>query len=266
MTGVQTCALPIFSEPADLERAIGGDPVPFHLERHVLGARHLCFAVMGDGGGAALSLGVHERTVRHDERVRLREAPVFGLAPEIEDKMADAVRRVASALGLVGVGAVEVLLGADGRWWIHDVVPSLFEGYALHEEVYGLELVHAQVRLAAGETLGWTQDEIRPAGAAVEVTIEASESGTVTGLELPEGASTACAEGMRVEITRDPLLARLLVTAPMRHAALVRTRAALEEVRVEGLRHDTPRMLELLGDPRAWAGAMAEGLLDDDGG
>lgn len=255
----------IIEDTAGLAAILGDAPAPYHLERHVPGARHLLVAVLGDGSGAALTLGMHERTVRHAGRVRLRESPVFGLPDGVAEKIEEAARKVASVLGLVGVGAVEILVGTDGRWWVHDVVPALFPGFTLHEEVYGLEMVHAQIRLAAGETLGWSQDEIQAAGAGVELTVEATSSGALTSFELPDSVmvSTTRVEGSEVDLARDPLLARVLVTGPMRHAALVRARAALEEVRVEGVEHDTARLLDLLGDPRAWAGELSAGLLDE---
>lgn len=249
----------------------GGEPLaaglarlggPVVVERRLAHARHVVVGIVGDAGGHVLLLGDHERSLAREGRVRVRESPAPALDERARARIAEAVPKLCAALGVSGVAAVEVLVGEDGRWWLHDVVPGLFPGFALHEEVYGLEVVHAQVRLAAGETLGWTQDEIRPAGCGIALTLVATGPGEIERLELPEGASTARGEGGVIDPARDPVLARLVIGGPMRHALLVRAHAALEGVVVEGVPHDTEALAALLADPRVWGGATETGLFE----
>jgi len=250
------------SAPAVLDRLAGA---PYVVERAVRPARHVVLAVLGDGAGSAIHLGDHERSLTLAGRVRVRESPAPGLDASLRARLEDAALRLARGVRLVGVGAVEFLVGTDGQWWFHDLCPALFDGYTLHEEIYGLDLVHAQVRLASGETLGWSQGEISSAGCGIELLLCATGAGALEAFTLPEGvsASTIRAVGAPVDPARDPLLVRLTISGPMRHALLVRARAALEEVRVEGVAHDTDTLLALLGDTRAWANHLDTDLLAD---
>lgn len=240
-------------------RRMGDDPIV--VERDLRPARHVVFGVVGDGGGSVLVLGDHERSLVRDGVVRVRESPAPALDDRARARIAEALPKLVASLGLVGVGAVEILVG-EGRWWVHDVVPALFPGFALHEEIYGLDLVHAQARLAAGETLGWSQEEIAPAGCGMELTLCATEPGVLEDVVLPEGvaASTVRAVGATVDVVRDPVLARMVVAGPMRHAVLVRARAALEETRFDGVPDDTAALAALLAEPRVWEGQTETGL------
>ena len=250
------------TEPLDaaLERL---GPGPFVVERLLPHARHLVVGVLGDSGGNVLLLGDHERSIARDGRVRVRESPAPGLDDATRARLAEALPKLVAALGVVGIGAVEILTGADGRWWVHDVIPALFDGFPLHEEIYGLDIVQAQTRLASGETLGWEQSEIRAAGCGVELTVCATGPGELDGLTLPEGASTVRAEGVAVDPAHDPVLARLVVSGPMRHALLVRARAELARIVVSGVSHDTAELAELLADPRVWEGRVETGMFDE---
>jgi acetyl/propionyl-CoA carboxylase alpha subunit len=252
----------VAAAPAVLERLAGA---PYVVERAVRPARHVVLAVLGDGAGNVIHLGDHECSLTLQGRVRVRESPAPGLDDALRTRLEDAALRLARGVRLVGVGAVEFLVGPDGQWWFHDLCPALFDGYTLHEEIYGLDLVHAQVRLASGETLGWSQAEITSAGCGIELLLCATDAGTLEAFELPEGvsASTTRDVGATVDPARDPLLARLTVGGPMRHALLVRARVALEGVRIEGVLHDTDALLSLLGDSRAWANQVDTDLLAD---
>lgn len=247
-------------EPLDAGLRRLGEPVV--VERRLAHARHVVVGFVADAGGNVLLLGDHERSLARGRRVRVRESPAPALDATMRGRLGETIPRLVAALGVAGVGAVEVLVGEDGRWWLHDVVPGLIPGFALHEEVYGLELVHTQVRLAAGETLGWRQDEIRPAGCGIALTLTATGPGTLEALELPEGGSTALGEGSPVDPARDPVLARLMLTGPMRQALLVRARAALEEVGIDGVAHDTDALAALLADTRVWGGATETDLFE----
>lgn len=235
----------------------------FVVERAIRPARHVVVGVLGDGAGNAIHIGDHERSLTLGGRVRVRESPAPGLDDALRERLVDAAVRLARGSKLVGAGAVEFLVGADAHWWFHDFCPALFEGFALHEEVYGLDLVHAQVRLAGGETLGWNQGEISSAGCGIELLVCATGPGTITAMELPEGVavSTVLGVGSKVDPLYDPVLARLVVSGPLRHALLVRARAALEGLRIDGVPHDTLTLEAVLSDTRAWAGHTDTELL-----
>ncbi len=228
----------------------------FSIERAVNPARSVTVAVVGDGEGRALWLGEHERSLELDGRVRVRECPALALDAAVRDRLAEAALAVAGGLRLYGVGAVAFRVGADGRWWVDSVQPGLFEGYALHDLVFGVDLVASQIRLASGETLGWSKDDIRASAVAMELTVCATADGWIEALTLPEGGETSLGEGARVTVAHDPVLARIRLSGPMRHAVLVRARALLDQVAIRGLPHDTDALRTLLANFRVWEGSL----------
>ena len=243
----------------DLDRLLTLTGPPYVLE-HAIPARRVTVGVIADGS-SAIHLGDHECTLNRSGRTRVRESPAPALDAATREHLCHAAVRLAEGLNLVGVAGVEFLV--DGaRWWVHDVIPGLFEGYTLHDEVYGLELAPSQVRIASGETLGWEQSEIHPSGVGIELLVCATGTGTLDTFSLPEEASTSLGEGATVDPARDPVLARVTVTGPMRHAVLVRARATLGEIEVEGVPTDTPLLQQLLSDTRMWEGHVDTELLD----
>lgn len=269
---------PVFLRPADrgtgrpgriartLEDALALLPhfrgLSFVVERAIEPARHLLVPVLGDGQGNALALGEHERSVVDGRRIRVRECPAPGVDEAQRARHADLAKRFATALSWQQVGGVELLLGPDGVVWFHDMHPGLPGGYRLHDAVYRFDLVQAQIQLASGEDLVWDPRDMIPSRHAIELLICATDTGEIETIEFPEGVdvATAYGPGCPVDPQRDPVLARLLVDGPTRHAALVRARAALEHVRVEGVPTDTDRLLRLLGERDMWEGRTHTGL------
>jgi acetyl/propionyl-CoA carboxylase alpha subunit len=236
----------------DARAALG--PEPLLVERWLKSARHVVVGFLADAEGNVLLLGDHQHMVTEPGRVRVREAPAPALDALARTRLQESLPPLLTALGVTGLGAVELLVDEDGRWWLHDVRPALFDGYGLHEAVYGIDLVHTQIRLAAGETLGWQQADISPAGVGLEVVLCAVGAGRIDRLELPADASSSVVEGAEVDPARDPILARFIVTGPMRAPAIVRASALLGEVQVEGVAHDTATLQSALGDLRVWRG------------
>lgn len=244
--------------------AMGG--APYSVERAILPARHLVVVVIGDGQGNVLHVGEHERSVVDGRRIRMRESPSPGVEAPARKQLGAASVRFAASLRWQGVAGVEWLVGADGRPWLHDLHPGLPGGYTLHDLAYGVDLVQAQLQLASGENLDWNPAELVPSRHAMEVLICATGSGELEEMVLPEGVGvvTAYGPGSVIDVARDPVLARLRVDAPTRHAALVRILAALEQVRIEGVPHDTARLARALGHRDVWDGRTHTGVLAAD--
>jgi acetyl/propionyl-CoA carboxylase alpha subunit len=236
------------------------------VERAVASARHLVVGVIGDGEGNVLHLGTHERSLAlPGEGVRVRECPVAGVSAEALDRLQTLAVRVASALRYLGVGGVEFLVGADGRPWFFDFDPGLPSGFGLHDAAFGLSLVGAQIQIAAGESLGWTQADIASEVHAIELLLRATGSGTLEEFAFPEGVhvATRYAAGAQVDSAHDPWLACVRVVGPTRSATLVRAKIILENSRIEGVPHDTEALLRLLEDPRMWRGETPSALMGE---
>jgi acetyl/propionyl-CoA carboxylase alpha subunit len=245
---------------AEARRNFASAPGPFLLERGLPGARNVIVLVIGDGEGNAIHLGEHERVRYMRNRIVFRDCPSTGLSPEQRDKLGTAAAEFVSGFCYRGVGGVEFLVGADGHAWFVDFDPGLPEGYGLHDAVYGVDLVSAQIQLAAGEDLGWDQAEIEPKGHTVELLLLAEGAGRVQSLEFPEGilVSTALTEGSVVAPKDDPVLARIRVSAPTRHAALVRARGALTRTVLHGVPTNLASLVAMLGERAIWEGQPEE--------
>jgi len=235
-------------------------------ERALAEARHVVVVVVGDGVGSAVHVGEHEASLRGPAGVRLRECPSAGVDAALREKIGVGAADFVAAWRFFGAAGVHFLIGPDQRPWFLDVDPGLPEGFALHDLVYGTDLVGAQVALAAGEDLGWDQAEIVASGAAAEVAVALTGRGRLKRFELGETTlvDSIVAEGQRVDPARHAILARLRAKAPTRHAALVRLRAALEACVIEGVPTDLAECVTLLADRGVWEGRTARRVVDRD--
>jgi acetyl-CoA carboxylase biotin carboxylase subunit len=240
------------------EAAFGDGAV--YLERFLERPRHVEVQVFGDGERV---VHLHERecSVQRRHQKLVEEAPATGLSPEVRTALAQAALRGARAIGYVSAGTLEFLVEPSGQFYFLEMNTRLQVEHGVTEEVTGLDLVEAQLRVAAGEPLRWRQEEIRLHGAAVECRIYAEDPergflpapGTITHLRLPEGpgirVEAGVAEGTPVPVYYDPLLLKLIAHGATREQALARMAAALEDLRVEGVPTTAGFLLRVLRHP-----------------
>ena len=233
-------------------------------ERALAEARHVVVVVVGDGVGNAVHVGEHEISLPGSAGARLRECPSSGVSPALREKMCVGAAEFVAAWRYFGVAGVHFLIGSDDRPWFLDVDPGLPEGFALHDLVYGTDLVGAQVILAAGDDLNWDQAEMLANGCAAEVAIAARGRGRLKVFTFEDftAVSAIVGEGHRVDRERNAIVARVSVRAPTRHAALVRLRAILEGSRIEGVETDLAECIERLGDRSLWDGRTSRSVVD----
>lgn len=237
---------------AEAERAFGrGD---LYIEQLVEGARHIEVQVLGDGTGEIVHLWDRDCSVQRRHQKIIETAPARGLDPAARDGMLAAACRVTGALRYRGLATVEFLATPDGGFFFLEVNPRLQVEHTVTEEITGVDLVRAQIQVAAGATLaelGLTQRDIgQPQGSAIQIRVNA-ETMTPDGRVLPEAGRIARFEmpsgrGIRVESGGyagypvsprfDSLLAKIVVHDrsgfdPARRSAL----RALAETRIEGV-------------------------------
>ncbi len=250
---------------ATAEKAVEGfGPAGGFVERALASARHVVVVVIGDGVGNAVHVGEHEASQRGAGGARLRECPSPGVDAALRERLCPAAADFLAAWRFLGVAAVHFLVGPDGRPWFSDVDAGLPEGFGLHDMVYGVDLVGAQVSIASGEELGWDQSDVELKGHAIEVVVSALKAGKVKKLVVPDaaGIDTVLAVRSSVDPARDPVLMRVRAKAPTRHAALVRARATLEAVKIDGVTSDLGACLEMLADRAVWDGATSAKVTD----
>jgi acetyl-CoA carboxylase, biotin carboxylase subunit len=217
-----------------------------YVEKALVGARHVEIQVLGDGEGAVLTLAERDCSIQRRHQKLVEEAPSPGVAPEIRAEMEDAARRASSALRYRGAGTIEFLLDADGRFYFIEMNTRLQVEHPVTEVLTGVDLARAQLRIAAGEGLPH-EGRGELTGHAIEFRINAEDPardffpapGTVTAFTPPLGpgvrVDTHVFPGYRIPPFYDSLVAKVIVWAEDRPAAIARAERALAELELEGI-------------------------------
>jgi acetyl-CoA carboxylase biotin carboxylase subunit len=246
-----------------------------YIEKLLEEARHVEVQVVGTGDGEVIHLYERECSLQRRRQKLVEESPSPGLHPPTRDAMADAAVRLAAAVEYVGAGTVEFLVDRDERFYFIEMNTRLQVEHGVTEMVTGIDLVRAQLLVAAGEPLEFGQDDVRIDGSAIEFRINAEDPdqdfqpspGRVEVAELPGGpgvrVDTAIYTGYTVVPFYDSLIAKLMVWAPTRDQALRRGRRALGEVRIEGIKTTVPLHARLVDDERVRAGDIHTGYLEE---
>ncbi len=242
-----------------------------YLERYVGRPRHIEVQVLGDGS-RAIALGERECSIQRRHQKLVEEAPSVALDDERRAKLLAIARKATESLGYQTVGTLEFLLDEDKRFYFMEMNTRIQVEHTVTEEVFGVDLVREQMKLAAGDPLKMSAD-IRPRGHAIELRINAEDPvtfapspGRITALNLPGGLGvridTHIYNQYLVPPFYDSLLAKLIVRAENRPAALARLRRALAEFVVEGCKTNLDFFRRLLANPEYVSGKMDTHLVE----
>jgi acetyl-CoA carboxylase biotin carboxylase subunit len=248
-------------------QAVFGDS-SVYVERYLTGARHVEVQVLADAHANAVHLGERDCSVQRRHQKLLEEAPSCRLDPEQREALGALAVRGTLAVGYTGAGTLEFLLDAQGRSYFMEMNARIQVEHPVTEMVTGIDLVREQIRIAAGWPLAVAQGDIALTGAAIECRINAEDParafaptpGPLAEFGLPAGPWTRVDSGYRpgdtVPPNYDSLLAKVVVWAPDRAAALDRMDRALAELRVAGpgLATTADFHRRVLRDPRFRAG------------
>ena len=251
----------------------GNDEV--YLEKYIASPRHIEFQILADKYGNTVHLGERECSLQRRHQKVLEESPSPFLTAELRAKMgADAVK-IAKAAGYVGAGTIEFLVGKDRNYYFMEMNPRIQVEHPVTEMVTGRDLVAEQIRVALGQPLGYTQEDIIMEGHAIEcrVCAESPERGfapcpgEIRSLNVPGGpgvrVDTAVYQGYRVPPYYDSLLAKLIVHGHSRDQAIIRMKRAMAEFLVEGVETTCDFHLGLLSHPGFVAGDYGVDTLDN---
>jgi 3-methylcrotonyl-CoA carboxylase alpha subunit len=229
----------------EAQAAFGDDSV--FLEKLIVAPRHVEFQILADAHGNTIHLGERECSIQRRHQKVLEESPCVALSPALREEMGAAAVAAARAAGYVNAGTCEFLLADAGRYYFLEMNTRLQVEHPVTELVTGLDLVHLQLQIAAGARLGLTQRDMSARGHAIEVRLYAEDpargylpaSGTVEAFAPPVAPGVRLDAGVEsgdaVGVHYDPLLAKLIVHAPDRAAAVARLRWALDHWAVLGV-------------------------------
>ena len=243
------------------------------LERFVERPRHVEMQILGDRHGTLVHLGERECSVQRRHQKLIEESPSPAVRPALREAMGDAALRLARAAGYSGAGTVEFLLDPGDDFFFLEVNARLQVEHPVTEAVTGLDLVEQQLRVAAGEPLGFGQADVRLEGHAMELRVVAEDvaagflpsTGVVTALELPQGVrvDAGIEAGSVVSPHYDSLLAKVIAHGDDRAAVIDRLRAALDETWIVGVATDLDLLAAVLDEPAFAAAELHTGFLEE---
>jgi len=237
------------------------------VERFLEAPRHVEVQVFGDGGGRVVHLHERECSIQRRHQKLVEESPAPNLSAVLKARLTEAAVAGARAVGYVNAGTMEFIVQGDEFYFL-EMNTRLQVEHPVTEEVTGVDLVAAQLRVASGEPLPWTQEQVAQRGASIECRIYAEDPakgfmpspGRITRLVLPEGPGVrvecGVTEGVEVTVHYDPLLAKLITSGRTRDEAIARMSAALGGFVVEGVKTTIPFQQRVMQNAAFRAGAV----------
>jgi acetyl-CoA carboxylase biotin carboxylase subunit len=258
---------------SEAKSAFGDEHV--YVEKAILEPRHVEIQVLGDKHGHVIHLFERDCSIQRRHQKVLEETPTPSpvRTPELIAKMGEVAVRAAKAVGYHSAGTVEFLLAPDGSFYFLEMNTRLQVEHPITELITGIDLVREQVRIAAGEELGYGQHDVVARGHAIQCRVYAEDPSTnflpspgrIEVLRTPAGPGvrddSGAYEGCEIPSDYDPLISKLCVWAPTRPLAIARMKRALEEYVVGGIRTNLPFHLALLEHPDFVAGRYDTGFI-----
>jgi acetyl-CoA carboxylase, biotin carboxylase subunit len=257
---------------SEAERSFGDSEV--YIEKAIVNPRHIEMQVLADEHGNTVYLGERECSLQRRHQKVLEEAPSPIVDAEMRRRMGEVAVRVAQAANYTNAGTVEFLVDQEKNFYFLEMNTRLQVEHPVTELITGLDLVHLQIRIAAGERLPFKQEDISIRGHAIECRIYAEDPdnnyfpspGKITLLQEPSGpgirADSGIYEGWTVPIDYDPLLAKLIGYGTDREQAIARLTRALSEYFVGGIKTNIGLFRRILRDPDFRAAKLDTGFLD----
>ena len=250
--------------------AFGNDAV--YLEKYLENPRHVEFQVLADTHGNVVHLGERDCSMQRRHQKVLEEAPAPGIDPDVREAMGARCVAACREIGYRGAGTFEFLY-EDGRFYFIEMNTRLQVEHPVTELVTGIDVVKAQLRIAAGEELPFAQDDVRIRGHAIECRINAEHPttfrpspGTISLFHPPGGPGIRLDShiytGYQVPPYYDSMIGKLIAYGETRAFAIARTGTALEEIVIDGIETNIPLHRELCRDAAFLAGGAGIGYLE----
>ena len=244
-----------------------------YIEHYVENPRHIEFQILADHYGNVIHLGERDCSIQRNHQKMIEESPSVALSEELRAKMGKAAVKAAKAAGYVNAGTIEFLLDKNGSFYFMEMNTRIQVEHPVTEWVTGIDLVKEQIRIASGEKLSYTQEEVRLDGHAIECRINAENPekgfrpspGTITDMYLPGGKGiridSAVYSGYCIPPYYDSMIAKLIVWAENRQEAIRKMQSALGETVIEGIDTNIDYQYEILNHPDYLSGNVDVGFI-----
>ncbi len=243
---------------AQMESVKGFSDDTMYLERYIEKPRHIEFQIMADKQGHVVHLGERDCSIQRRHQKVLEESPSIAISGELRRKMGETAVRAAKAVGYENAGTIEFLLDKNKNFYFMEMNTRIQVEHPVTEMVTGMDLIKEQIRIAAGELLSVTQDQVRIQGHAIECRINAENPaknfmpcpGLITNVHTPGGNGVRVDSHIycdyRVPPNYDSMLLKLIVHGKDRESAIAKMRSALGELVIEGIETNLDFQYEIL--------------------
>ena len=261
-------------EAASTEAAASFKDGTVYIERFIERPRHIEIQVLADEYGECIYLGERECSIQRRHQKLLEEAPSPVLSAQLRKQMGEAAVAACKKLNYSSAGTIEFLLDQDDRFYFMEMNTRIQVEHPVTEMVTLADIVRNQIRLAEGERLGFTQDDVIIVGHAIECRINAENPetfapspGLITAFNLPGGpgvrVDTNVYAGYTVPPFYDSLIAKVIVHARTRDLAIARMKRALGSMVIEGIKTTIPLHLKIMDDPKFCAGDISTSFMEE---
>lgn len=245
---------------AQMESVKGFSNDTMYIERFVERPRHIEFQILADSFGNVVHLGERDCSIQRRHQKLLEEAPSAAISEELRERMGQAAVKAARSVHYENAGTIEFLLDKNKEFYFMEMNTRIQVEHPVTEAVTDLDLIKEQIRIAAGEPLSVTQEDIQITGHAIECRINAENPdkhfmpcpGTITDIHLPGGrgvrVDTAVYNNYTIPPNYDSMILKLIVHDKDRPSAIAKMRSALGELVIEGITTNVDFQYELIGD------------------
>jgi acetyl-CoA carboxylase biotin carboxylase subunit len=272
VAGESSMASDFVAAGSEALRAFGDSSV--YLEKYMVRPRHIEIQILADRFGNVIHLGERECSLQRRHQKVIEESPSPVVDEKLRRNMGEAAIRIARAAHYENAGTIEFLVDSDRNFYFLEMNTRLQVEHGITELVNGIDIVHEQLRIAAGEKLSLRQEQVQMRGWAMECRIYAEDperhlpsAGVIRGLQEPQGPGvrldSGVYQGWEVSIHYDPLLAKLMTFGADRKQAIARMKRAIQEYRVIGIKTNLPLLSEILSDREFEAGDVHIGFIEE---
>lgn len=258
---------------AEAETAFNNPDV--YLEKYMEKPRHVEIQILADVHGEVVHLGERDCSLQRRHQKLIEESPSPGLPPEVRDQMGDAAKKLVQAAGYTNAGTVEFIVDRDFNFYFIEVNTRIQVEHPVTEMVTGIDLIKEQIRLASGEPLGMTQDDIQMKGVAIECRINAENPadgfrpcpGRIEEFRAPGGfgvrLDSHVYSGYTVPSYYDSMIAKLIVYQETREEAINCMKRCLDEFIIEGISTTIPLAKDIFKHLNFVAGKVNTGFIEE---